>query len=318
MRVFLVLSFLFMAGCATRAVETEAVLKAPPAGLPRKALVDGVPFVKQSTDYCGPATLSMTLAWSGKMVSVDELAKETFTPGASGTYQSDMIGASRRNGMLAVPIHGLPSLMKEVAAGHPVIVFENLAFKWYPMYHYALVYGYDLNAEDVTMHSGPVEAKRWDLRKFERSWMLGDYWGLVVLPPGRLAASVDDLAHATAASALEGLGHRDEARLIYESVLRKWPSSLSALIGLSNLDYAAGSFARAEELLSRAVKAHPSNAAAWHNLAIAQGATGHARLAHESAMKAISLAAPMEKAAYDESLKEYKEDVVAGSVRHHL
>lgn len=294
----------FLSGCATRAVETEAILKSPPSNLPRVKVVEDVPFIAQTKDHCGPATLAMALQFQGKMISVDRIADETYTAQAHGTYQTDLVSAARRQGMLALQMHGLPALLTEVAAGHPVIVFENLAFNWYPMYHYALVYGYDLDKTDVVMNSGPVKAKRWDMRKFERSWMLGDYWGLIVLKPGEIAPSQDDLAHAVAGSALEQLGRREEARKVYESVVRTWPESLSGLIALANVDYADDHVVEAARLLERAVQAHPDSAPAWHNLAIAQAAAGEKKAARSSAMRALRLVAPEQKQAYQQSLKD--------------
>lgn len=298
------LGFALLSGCATTAKQTETVLKDPPHGLPRQAVVANVPFIEQSANHCGPATLAMATAWAGRPISVAELTEQVYTPGAHGSYQADMVSAARRNGFLAIPMQNLPSLLAEVAAGHPVIVFENLAFNWYPMWHYALVYGYDLDAENVLMHSGPVKAKTWDMRKFERSWMLGDYWGLIVLKPGELAASADDLAHATAAAALEQTGHASEAEIVYRSILAKWPQSLPALIGVANAGYARNDAAEAARYLTTAVNAHPDSAAAWHNLAIAQDRLHRRTDARTSALKALKLAPPAAKAVYSQSLKE--------------
>ena len=72
-------------------------------------------------------------------------------------------------------------MLTEIAAGNPVIIFENLALSWLPQWHYALALGYDLQRQEIILHSGHDANFRWDLSKFERSWMLGDYWGLVVL-----------------------------------------------------------------------------------------------------------------------------------------
>ncbi len=165
----------------------------------------------------------MVMNWNGRNISVDDLAAQVYMPGMKGSLQADMVSASRRNSMMAIQIEGLSSLLREVSAGHPVIVFENLALTWAPQYHYAVVYGYDLDQETVLMHSGPTAGKKWDMRKFERSWMLGDYWGLVVLPPGELAASGTELAHVTAAAGLEQLSKTAEAEKSYLAILKRWP-----------------------------------------------------------------------------------------------
>lgn len=261
---------LLSAGCATPARQTEALLKDPPAGLRRAVEIPQVPFINQDIGHCGPATLTMVMNWNGRRVSTEEIAAQVYTPGMKGSFQTDMIGAARRNSMMAIPIEGLASLLAEISAGHPVIVFENLAFNWYPQYHYAVVYGFDLDQEKIIMHSGPEAGKRWDMKKFERSWMLGDYWGLVVLPPGELAASASELAHVTAAAALEKLEKTGEAEKSYMAILNRWPNSLASLIGLGNLAFEKKNYKKSVEYLRRAVAAHPESMPAKHNLAIAE------------------------------------------------
>ena len=273
------LLLLTLVGCVTPAKQTEALLKER-QNLPSVALVEHVPFVNQTAGYCGPATLTMALQWAGKPAEQKDIAKQVYTPGAQGSLQTDLISASRRQGMMAIPIQGLSPLLTEISAGHPVIVFENLALPWFPQWHYAIVFGYDLNQQTVTMHSGPEQNKHWDMSKFERSWMLGDYWGLVVLPPGQLSATGSELSHVTAAAALEQIGKTEEARISYLSILKKWPHSLAALIGLGNISFAKGDYAASVEYLRQATKAHPESAEAKHNQAIAEAAANLKKKIH--------------------------------------
>lgn len=301
--LMLVLVALSLSGCATRAVQTETLL-ADRSSRPAHAETTSVPFENQTAGHCGPATLAMVLRWAGKPVSVDEISKQVYTPGAKGSFQADMISASRRQGMMAVPIEGMPALLDEVAAGHPVIVFENLALSWLPRWHYAVVYGYDLDRREALMHSGPEKDKRWDLEKLERSWMLADYWGLVVLPPGQLAASAGELEQANAAAGLEQAGHPHEAELAYRALLLRWPGDLTALMGLGNVTYARGEFRESVRSLREAVRAHPDSAMAWHNLALAEAEAKLPREASASAARAMKLVANDSREAYREDLRE--------------
>ena len=229
-------------GCATETHQTDALLKNYPVNLSRSHEILNVPFIDQSIGHCGPATLTMLLNWNGKNISVQEIAQQVYTPEVKGSFPSDMISASRRHGMMAVTIEGLNALLTEVQSGHPVIVFENLALTWLPQYHYAVVYGYDMDKQEVIIHSGPEKAKRWDIRKFERSWALGQYWGLVVLHPGQLATTGSELANVAAAAGLEQISKTDEAEKSYLAVLGRWPKSLSALIGMGNIAYTKKEF----------------------------------------------------------------------------
>lgn len=300
-----------LSSCAHNAIQAEALLSSGKVGaeLPARAEVGEVPFVSQSRYHCGPATLSMAMHAAGVEASEEILAAQVYTPGSRGTYQMDLIGASRRRGLLALQVHGLENLLREVAAGNPVVVLENLAFRWYPMWHYSLVKGYDLRDPArplVRMHSGG-EADIWvGLRRFERDWGQAGYWGLVVLPPGELSASAGELEHCAAAAALEDLGMRGRAGEAYAAILRRWPSSLGALLGLGNISYARGAFREAAGYLRRATLHHPRSAAAWHNRALAEAAAGMKQRAARSAARAIGIASPEEAEMYRASLSELR------------
>lgn len=304
MSKYFFLAFVFLAGCASATKQTDTLLSEVNT-LPAKVEIPNVPFINQEVGHCGPATLAMAMNWSGKNITVDELAPQVYTPGAKGSFQTDMISASRRNGMFAVTVTGLKPLLEEIAAGNPVIVFENLSVRWLPQWHYALVFGFDLNQQTVLMHSGPEQNKNWDMRKFERSWELGDYWGLVVLPPGKIAATAPELAQTNAASMLEQLGKIQEAELSYQAILKRWPESLGAQVGLANIAFSRGESAKAAKILEKATLAHPQSAAVWHNLAIAQGASRQVKLAKISASKALNLATPEQKPQFKQSLEAW-------------
>lgn len=257
-------------GCATVAWQSKNLLASSSREIPDFHEIKGVGFVDQSDRYCGPAVLAMALRWGGQDISIEESAALVYSPFSEGSFQSDMISASRRRGMMAVTIHNLSDLLTEVAADHPVIVFENLSFSWAPRWHYALIVGYDLSKQEIIMHSGHDAFFRWDIEKFERSWQLGEYWGLVVLPAGELAISASELAHVTAAVGLENVKKYDEAEISYLKILKKWPASLVAMIGLANVYYQKGNRAEAVHWLHEALRLYPESQIAQHNLFVAE------------------------------------------------
>ena len=267
--IFPTLAFLLGFGCASRAIQTENLLLNSES-LPKKVWIQNVNFINQSEGYCGPATLTMALNWAGHEASVTEVAALVYTPGLSGTTQADMISAVRRRGMFATPLHKMKDLFSEVAAGNPVIIFENLSLSWFPKWHYALVVGFDLESQKIVMHSGPDENYHWDLKKFERSWMLGEYWGLVVLQPGQLSASGTELQHASAAVGLQQAGQIAAAEKSFLKILERWPQSLVASIGLSEILYNRGEAKKAATILRKAQKFHPESEALRHNLTVAE------------------------------------------------
>ena len=292
---------LLASGCASSTKQVDQLLSSS-TSLPRFHRIDGVPFINQTAGHCGPATLTMAMNWAGLEIAIDDVAPLVYTPGSHGTFQSDMIGASRRLGMFAVPIEGFANLLVEISSGHPVIVFENLALNWFPQWHYAVVYGYDLDKEIVMMHSGSEKEKAWDLRKFERSWKLGDYWGLVVVPPGSIVRSQTELAHVTAASGLDQVGKKKEAITAYRAILQQWPTSLASSIAVANEAFEERRYDRAIQYLAEATRHHPTSAPAWHNYALAQHAAGRKAEAKLSAQRALELVAKESRAAFEKSL----------------
>jgi len=78
-----------------------------------------------------------------------------------------------------------PTLFTEIAAGHPVIVLQNLAFDWYPVWHYAVAVGYDLDAQEITLRSGRERRLQLPLGTFEDTWRRGGHWAMLALPPLR-------------------------------------------------------------------------------------------------------------------------------------
>ncbi len=271
MRLFFCFALLALAGCATTAPQTKALLMSPP-NIAETTEIKNVPFIEQEAGQCGPATLTMAMQWAGRNLTVDQIVPKVMTPEKKGSLQEDMISASRREGMMAIHITGMDALLREIAAGHPVIIFENLGLSWYPRWHYAIIFGYDLKKEELIMHSGRDAFDRIDMRIFERSWKLSDYWALVVLNPNEISYVANEIENMRAAAGLEQVGKTEEAQKAYQKILERWPTSLSALIGLSNLAYVKKDFKSAVQYLSTAKTFHPESSVVAHNLKIAKSA----------------------------------------------
>ena len=133
----------------------------------------------------------MALAWSGLPVMPDDLVAEVYTPGREGTFAPDIVSAARRNGRVAIETNELDDLLRELAAGHPAIVFQNLRLSVFPQWHFAVAIGYDLNARQIILRSGTNRRLLMPLDAFENTWRRADYWALVVLPPDAAPAAAD-------------------------------------------------------------------------------------------------------------------------------
>lgn len=277
-----------VAACATPPVTDR--LLSQPGDLPPRADVADVPFHPQEDYYCGPAALAMMLGWGGQAVTTEDLVAQVYTPGREGTLHPDIITTARRHGRLAVQVRRLDDILAELAAGNPLLVFQNLGLEWYPQWHYAVAVGYDLNRGEITLRSG-LEARRTiALSTFERTWDRGRRWAVVVLPPDRLPARADALDVLDAAAGIERAGDAGAAATAYETALRQWPYLLAGWIGLGNARHALGDDMGAEDAFRRATEVAPDSPVAWNNLAHMLAERDALVAARDAAQRAVALA----------------------------
>lgn len=274
-----------MAACA--GPQTSRIVEDAGSLPPYTDLAD-VPFFPQEDYYCGPAALAMTLAWSGLPATPAVLEPEVYTPGREGTLAPDIIAAARRHGRLAVPVDDLADLLAEIAAGHPVIVFQNLALDWRPQWHFAVAVGYDLPGRRLVLHSGTSERQAVPLDAFERTWERAGRWALVTLPPDTLPATADPGRVLAAAAGLEQAGHHEAAATAYTTMIERWPDIATAWFGLGNARFAHEDYLAAERAYRTAVDLDPAMAEAWNNLAYALHHQGRHGEAIDAARTALS------------------------------
>jgi tetratricopeptide (TPR) repeat protein len=306
--------FFFIAGCSS--VSIKEVLRNS-RQLPELAKVGGVPLYAQEDMQCGPASLAMVLAWSGLPASPDDLAAEVFTPERQGSLQSALIASARRHGRIAYPLSGTEQLFAEVAAGRPVIVLLNLAFSWFPRYHYAVVIGFDRKAETVFLHSGTLAEERLSFRVFGNIWARSEYWGLLILPPGEMPVAPDEQKWLEAIVGLERTGHWQAAAVAYGRASVEWPRNANVWIGLGNSRYVQHEFAGAISAYRQAVSVNPESAVAFNNLAQVLAETGQVAEAMTAARRAVEIGGPLQET-YRRTLAEImksQEDREAGDGR---
>jgi tetratricopeptide (TPR) repeat protein len=262
---FFMAAALLLAGCATPQVSRLA--QDWPTELPSQTVLTGVPFFPQEDFECGPAALAMVLQAAGIAVTPEALQDQVYLPQRKGSLQVEMLAATRRQGLPAYLIKPqLQTVLQEVAAGHPVLVFQNLSLPVYPVWHYAVVVGFDRARNVVILHSGRTARMEMSLFAFERTWARGGYWAMVALPLTELAASAEPDSWAQALAALERR-QPQAASQAYATALQRWPDHASLMLGLGNAAYAQGQLGRAEAAYRAAVQAHTTFADAWNNLA---------------------------------------------------
>jgi len=284
-----------LAGCATppRALLQESSFRLPP-----RTELASTPFFPQERYQCGPAALAMLLATAGIDVTPDALKPQVYVPQREGSLQPEMLAAARRNGAVALTIQpSLDALLAELSAGHPVLVLQNLSLSWMPLWHYAVVIGYDLERDEIILRSGTTERLAMPLSTFDRTWERSNRWGMVTLPPGHLPATAGESAVANALVAFEKTSDAARARQAYASALRRWPRNLTLQLGLGNAAYAAGDRRAAAMAFRQAAQDHPDNAPALINLATVLFELGEVSQARLAAKNALALGGPWHEAA---------------------
>jgi hypothetical protein len=281
---------LLLTGCATP--QVERLNQDWPTDLPPQVLLSEVPFFPQNDYECGPAALATLLQSAGVAVTPAELKPQVFVPGRRGSLQVELMVAARRHGLPAYRIvPTLDALLHEVAAGHPVLVFQNLSLPIYPIWHYAVVIGFDRQRQLLILNSGVTRQQKISLFTFERTWVRGDSWAMVALPTSILPATAEPESMAAAMAALERVD-APAARKAYAAGLQRWPTQPAMLLGVGNAAYASGDLASAAAAYRHAVEVQPQAADAWNNLAQVLMEQGRSAEALSAAERAVALGGP--------------------------
>ena len=131
----LLLLLSLLTACAS-SPQTRQLVSDPPEVMPQVELID-VPFYPQQEYHCGPASLAAIVNYRGVSSNPEDIARMVYVPGLKGSLQVEIAAAIRQLGLLAVETDGqLASLLRELDAGNPVFVLQNLGVDAFPVWHY--------------------------------------------------------------------------------------------------------------------------------------------------------------------------------------
>lgn len=262
----------------------------PPA---RETLRLDVPFFDQQTAYCGPATLASTLHYYQRPTTMETLVREVYLPGREGSLALEMAAALRRHGLVPYPLAAsLDDLLRELDAGHPVVVLQNLGLSWWPQWHYALVVGYQRGGERLLLHSGKTPYYVLPSGTFMRTWARSDYWARVAVPLERIPATARDIPYLNALDAMAQTrtATAEPLRAALAGAVERWPESASARFALANALLEAGEHEKSVAHYLHGLKRQPRSPLAWNNLAFALKAGGCGEAAATAMARALALA----------------------------
>lgn len=286
LRIPVLIAFALLLGCAAR----------PPLPEIRGAAIelDRVPFHPQEQYQCGPAALATVLNTSGVEILPGQLAPALMIPARKGSLQIELQAQARAQGRVPFALRGdLRAVQAELAAGHPVLILQNLAFDWKPVWHYAVIVGIDPEARTLTLRSG-VERRHvvgWDT--FERTWARAAHWGLVILEPGELPATADTTQVLAAVAPFEEKHNWSVAETVYRSAAARWPRQAVFALGVANSRYARGDLRGAEEAYREVIAAFPDDPVAYNNLALVLAEQNRWQEAERLVARALELGGPL-------------------------
>ncbi len=214
---------MLVSGCLSVPPQTARLLANPPK-IPQKHIIPNVPFYSQQDYFCGPTTLSEVVNFYGASKTPEQIAPNLFIPELQGSLQVEMVASARQHELLAYAEQGnLEQLFSLVSENIPVIVLQNVATSWYPMWHYALVIGYDLEKQEVVVHSGTTKNRVAELAVFERTWQRGQYWLLAATPANKISQHFKPFVYASAAQDSISVGQTSTGIEALKKATVQWP-----------------------------------------------------------------------------------------------
>jgi tetratricopeptide (TPR) repeat protein len=235
-----------------------------------------VPFHPQEAHHCGPASLLTVLEASGVAIDYESVVERVYVPGIEGSLQVEMLAAARAFGRVAYTLPPEPAaVLREVAAGRPVLVLLNLGLPRAPVWHYAVVVGFDPARNRIHLRSGRQPRSRQRARSWMRRWEWAGRWSMVLLRPGEWPASPTPERLLDALAAFEDTGDPAAAERAWQGAAERWPEKVLVWLGVGNMAYRRGDRQAATRAFRRALEIDPEHLPARLNLALTLAEDGH-------------------------------------------
>jgi len=141
--------------------------------------IEGVPFIRQDSQFCGPASLASVMAFHGVPEDQKTIGAKVYSEKLQGALITDLERYARQKGFETKSGQGtVEELKAEMDRRRPVMVLVDLGFWVVSKPHYLVVIGYD--DEGFTAHDGYTPANRYPYARFNEIWGKMGYVYLLV------------------------------------------------------------------------------------------------------------------------------------------
>jgi hypothetical protein len=276
----LALSVLPLLGCAINPPLELSQLTSEDA-----LILEDVPFFPQAEFECGPAALAGVLGATGVAATPEALSPQVYLPDRQGSLQLELLAATRRAGRIPFVLDAEPeALLAQIEAGRPVLVLQNMRTRDFPVWHYAVVVGYDSAANQLYLNSASTQGMRTSAPEFLRTWDWAGRWAIVTLRPGELPADAQSADAQSAAAEparfiaavldFEAVAGTAAALPAWESANQHWPREPLPYLALGNHAYAEEDLPSAAAFYRSGLQYSKQHAALTNNLASVLGELG--------------------------------------------
>jgi ABC-type bacteriocin/lantibiotic exporter with double-glycine peptidase domain len=147
--------------------------------------IEGVPFIQQDSQFCGPAALASVMSYYGAPVDQKIIGSRVYSEKLQGALITDLERYARDAGFETNSGRGtVGGLKAEIDRRRPVIVLVDRGFWVLSRTHYLVVFGYD--DEGFIAHDGFSASKHYRYDEFLDSWgKMGNAYLLIYRDEGR-------------------------------------------------------------------------------------------------------------------------------------
>jgi ABC-type bacteriocin/lantibiotic exporter with double-glycine peptidase domain len=156
------------------------------AASPTAFKIEGVPRIKQATNFCGPAALASVLQYHGEKITQQDVGKAVFDSADRATNGADMLLYVRNKGYAAYSWNsGVADAKRKIAAGAPVLALQHNSLTD-ASGHYRVLTGYDdAQSKFYVMDPYYDDITELSYAQCERLWKPMGYWGLLIVPAAK-------------------------------------------------------------------------------------------------------------------------------------